>query len=113
MIPKLLVATAPEVPGISAQDFFRRKINAAIHRLENVGGDLRKNGRVFSRSFRFVDRLVFFFAGERGERASRHAGAASIETKEGGPRCQQYLHRAIIDMSIAKRVARKFLRQIP
>jgi hypothetical protein len=48
VIPKMLVASAPEVPGIAAHDFLRRKINAAIHRLENVGSDLRKIGRAFS-----------------------------------------------------------------
>src|SRR5262245_55320127 len=42
VIPKKLVAAAPEVPGIAAHDFFPRKINAAIHRLENICGDLRE-----------------------------------------------------------------------
>src|SRR6266567_3802978 len=65
VIPKVLVASTPEVPGIAAHDFLRRKINAAIHRLENVGSDLRKICRAFSRRFSFVDRLVFFAAGKR------------------------------------------------
>ena len=64
VIPKMLVASAPEVPGIAAHDFLRRKINAAIHRLENVGSDLRKIGRAFSCRFSFVDGLVFFAAGK-------------------------------------------------
>jgi len=64
VIPKLLVASAPEVPSIAAHDFLRRKVNAAIHRLENVGSDLRKIGRAFSCRVSFVDGLVFFAAGK-------------------------------------------------
>ena len=62
VIPKMLVAATPEVPGVAAHDFFRRKSNAAIHWLENVCGDLRKIGRAFACGFSFVDRL-FFAAG--------------------------------------------------
>src|SRR4029077_6227462 len=65
VIPKMLIASAPKVPGIAAHDFRWRKINAAIHRLENVCGDLRKVCRAFSCCFSFVDRLVFFAAGKR------------------------------------------------
>src|SRR5262245_22495449 len=63
VIPKKLVAAAPEVPGVAAHDFFRRKINAAIHRLENVCSDLRKISRAFSCRFSFVDWL-FLAAGK-------------------------------------------------
>ena len=44
MIPKLLVACASWVPGVATHNFLLRKINAAIHRLENIGSDLREIG---------------------------------------------------------------------
>src|SRR4029077_15781491 len=44
VIPKMLVASAPEVPGIAPHDFLRRKINAAIHRLVKVCSGFWKNG---------------------------------------------------------------------
>ena len=85
----MLVACAPEVPRIAAHDFFRRKINGAIHRLENVGSDLRKIGCCFSCRFRFIDRLVLFAAGECEQRARSDVGSESIETEKVPPRCQQ------------------------
>src|SRR5882672_10479154 len=108
VIPKMLVASAPEVPGIAAHDFLRRKINAAIHRLENVGSDLRKIGRPFSSRFSFVDRLVFFAAGKHKQSANTEAGSDSTEAEKMAPRWQHCLHRVSIDTLRAKRVARKF-----
>jgi hypothetical protein len=61
---KVLVTTAPQVPGIATHEFRRRKINATIHRLENVGSNLRKIGGCFPGRFRFVNWLVFPAAGK-------------------------------------------------
>ena len=47
LIPKVLVTTAPQIPGIATHDFRWRKINATIHWLENVGSNLRKIGGCF------------------------------------------------------------------
>src|SRR6476469_5529090 len=108
VIPKMLVASAPEVPRIAAHDFLRRKINTAIHWLENVCSDLREIGRAFSSRFRFVDRLVLFAAGKREQGAQTNATSDSTETEKIAPRWQHCLHRVIIDTSLVNRVARKF-----
>src|SRR5262245_43413930 len=108
VIPKMLVASAPEVPGIAAHDFLRRKIDAAVHRLEDVGSDLRKIGGVFSCRFCFVDRLAFFAAGKREHGAQTDAGSDSTEAEKMGPRWQHCLHRVSIDKPREKLVARKF-----
>jgi hypothetical protein len=108
VIPKMFVASAPKVPGVAAHDCLGRKINAAIHRLENVCGDLREIGRAFSRRFGFVDRLVFFAAGKYEERAHSNARSDSRETEKMTPRWQHCLHRVIIDTSLLNLVARKF-----
>ena len=71
----MLIAGAPEVPGIATHDFLGRKIDAAIHRFENVRGDLRKIGSGFSSRFRFVDWLVFSATGEREAQAGYKAGS--------------------------------------
>jgi hypothetical protein len=47
VIPKMLVASAPEIPCIAAHDFLRRKINASVHRLENVCSHLGKSAVLF------------------------------------------------------------------
>src|SRR5262245_4650946 len=104
----MLVASAPEVPGVATHDFLRRKTNPAIHRFENVGSDLRKIGRAFSRGFGFVDRLVLLAADKRKQNANTDARSDSSETEKMTHRFQQYLHRAIIDTVLVNRVARKF-----
>ncbi len=68
-IPKMLVAAAPKIPGVAAHDFLRRKIDATIHRFEDVGRDLWKIGGRFTSRFRFIDWFVFFAAGKREKRA--------------------------------------------
>src|SRR5213596_119238 len=113
MIPKVLVATAPEIPSVAPHDLLGRKIDAAIHRLEDVGRDLRKIGGCFSGGFRFVDRFGLPAAGKTEQRAADDAGSDSGETEKIVPGWQQCLHRNIIDMSLANDVARKFLSQIP
>jgi hypothetical protein len=80
LIPKVLVTTAPQVPGIAAHDFRLRKINAAVHRLENVISDLRKISGCFPGRFRFVNWLVFPAAGKTEQCACNHAVSDSGET---------------------------------
>ena len=60
LIPKVLVTTAPQVPGVAAHDFLGRKIEAAIHRLENISSNLREIGCCQAGSCGLVHRLVFF-----------------------------------------------------
>ena len=108
VIPKMLVASAPEVPRVAAHDFLRRKINASIHRLENVCSDLRKICGAFSCRFSFVYRLVFFAAGKYEQGAHANARSDSSETEKMAPRWQHCLHRVVIDTSFVNRVARKF-----
>jgi len=108
VIPKMLVASAPEVPGIAAHDFLWREIDAAIHRFENVRSDLWKIGCAFSCCFSFVDRLAFLATPKREQGAHTDTESDSIETEKMAPRFQQCLHRAIIDTSLLNRLARKF-----
>ena len=54
MIPEMLVAAAPEIPGVAAHDLVRRERNPAIHRLEDVGRDLREIGGRQAGEFGFV-----------------------------------------------------------
>src|SRR5437588_10677875 len=112
-IPKVLVATAPEIPSVAPHDLLGRKIDAAIQRLEDLDRDLRKIGGRFSGGFRFVDRFGLPAAGKTEQRAADEAGSDSGETEKIVPGWQQCLHRNIIDMSLANGVARKFLSQIP
>ena len=69
LIRKMLVTTAPEIPGIATHDFLWRKINAAVHRLENVGSNLRKISGCFPGRFCFVNWLVFLATARREQRA--------------------------------------------
>src|SRR5438132_492758 len=108
LIPKMLVTTAPEIPGIATHDFLWRKINAAVHRLENVGSNLRKISGCFPGRFCFVNWLVFPATAKREQRASDDAESDSGDTEKIAPGWQQYLHRTIIDTSLANCVARKF-----
>jgi hypothetical protein len=108
VIPKTLVATAPEVPSVAPHDFYRRKIDAAIHWLENVGSDLRKIDGTFAGCFRFIDRLIFHATGKRKQRARDEIVSDSVETEKIGASCQQYLHRTIIDTLVGRFLARKF-----
>jgi hypothetical protein len=55
---------------IATHDFLWRKIDAAIHRLEDVDRDLRKIGGSFSGCLRLVDWFVLTAAGKREQRAS-------------------------------------------
>ena len=113
MIPKVLVAAAPEIPSVAPHDLLGRKIDAAIQRLEDVDRDLRKIGGRFSGSLRFVDGLGLPAAGEPKQRAADDAGSDPGETEKIVPRWQQCLHRNIIDTCLVDRVARKFLGHFP
>jgi hypothetical protein len=104
----MLIAPAPEVPGVTAHDFLRRQIDAAIHRFENVCSDLRKIGSGFSSRFCLVDWLIFSAAGKHEKRACDQAASDPGETEKIALGLEERLHRAIIDMSFAKRVARQF-----
>src|SRR4029450_3294031 len=105
----MLISGAPEVPGIATNDFLRRKINAAIHRFENVRGDLRKIGSGFSSRFRFVCWLVFFATGKCQGQAGASADSGAGETEKIAFSLEERLHRAIIDISPANREARTIL----
>jgi hypothetical protein len=107
-IPKMLVASAPEIPSITAHDFLWRKIDAAIHRFENIGSDLRKIGSRQASRFRFVNRLVFLAARESENRACTQATSDSSETENLTSGWQQCLHRATSDTFLVNLVARKF-----
>ena len=102
----MLVACAPEVPGIAPHDFLRRQIDPAVHRFENVGSDSRKIRRSFSSRFRLVDWLVFFATGDCQEKAGNKTDSDRGETEKIALGLEESLHRAIIDISLANRVAR-------
>src|SRR6058998_1925749 len=108
----MLVASAPEVPCVAPHDFLRRKVNAPVHRLENVRSDLRKICRAFSCGFSFVDRLVFFAAGKHEHAVHTNAKSDSSETEKMAPRWQHCLHRVIIDTSSVNRVTTKLWKQL-
>jgi hypothetical protein len=105
----MLIARAPEVPSIATHDLLRRKIHAAIHRFENVRGDLRKIGSGFSSRFRFVGWLVFFATGKCQGQAGANADSGPGETEKIAFSLEERLHRAIIDISPANREARTIL----
>jgi hypothetical protein len=108
-VPEVLVAARPEIPRVASHNFFRPKLDAAIHRFENIGGNLRKIGGRFSSRLRVVDWLVFLATAKRQHYAANDAGSDSGETEKiatGG--WQQHLHRATIDTPLANGVARKF-----
>src|SRR5207248_11096602 len=104
----MLIACAPEVPGIATHDFLRRQINAAIHRFENVRGVLRKIGSRFSSRFRFVGWLVLFAAGKGQGQAGAKAYPGRDEKGKMEFSMEERLHRAIIDISRPNREARQF-----
>jgi hypothetical protein len=104
----MLVAPAPEVPCVSPHDFLGREIDAAIHRLEDVGGYLRKIGGTFTGCFRLVDGLVFRAAAESDEHACKEPASDSRETENVPFAFSQRIHGATIDMLIASFLARKF-----
>ena len=106
MIPKMLIPTAPEVPGVAPHDFLGREVNAAIHWLEDVGNDLRKIGGTFAGGFRFIDGLVFRAADE--SHARKKPASDSRETEKVVSSFSQRLHRATIDMLAGSFLARKF-----
>ena len=107
----MLIACAPEVPSIATHDLLRRKINAAIHRFENVRGDLRKIGSGLSSRFRFVDWLVFFATGKRHGQKGDKADSGRGETAKIAFGLEERLHRAIIDISPTNREARTILKR--
>ena len=74
MIPEMLVAAAPEVPGVAAHDLVRRERDPAIQRLENVGRDLRKIVRRKPGQFGFV---LGGFATARAKHGKQREGARS------------------------------------
>jgi hypothetical protein len=128
VIPKELITSAPQNPGISPADFIRRQvqrlqyavtvgvhcsIRTHVHLPEVVVIVGRKIGGRFAGGFRFINNFVFPAAGKNQKRARKQATADSSETEKIGPRSQQRLQRTNIDMSLANRVARKFRRQIP
>ena len=57
------------------------KRDAAIHRLENVGRDLREIGSRYAGSLRFIDRLDFFAAGNSERSAADQSRSDSDETE--------------------------------
>jgi hypothetical protein len=69
---------------------------------------LRKIGSGFSSRFRLVDWLVFFATGKCEGQAGEKAGSDPVETEKIALGLEERLHRAIIDMFVAKRVARQF-----
>ena len=102
----MLVAPGPEVPCVSPHDFLGREIDAAIHRLEDVGGYLRKISGTFAGCFSLIDRLVFRAADQ--SHARKKPVSDSRETENMVPAFSQRLHRATIDMLIVSVLARKF-----
>src|SRR2546428_5203326 len=62
-VPEVLVAARPEIPRVAPHNFFRRKLDAAIHRFENIGGNLWKIGGRLASRLRFIYRLVFVATG--------------------------------------------------
>jgi len=93
---------------IAAHDFLWRKINAAVHRLENVVSDLREVGSCFAGRFRFVNWLVFLAAGKNDNRACNEAASDSREAEKIVSGFPERLHRAIIDTLVESFLARKF-----
>ncbi len=75
MIPEMLVAAAPEIPSVAAHNLVRRELDAAIHRLEDVGRDLREIVRREPGKFGFV--FGRRFAAARGEEKKEGQGARS------------------------------------
>src|SRR5205814_7641582 len=72
MIPENFGAAAPNVPGIASHDFVLRELNAAIHRLEDIRGDLREVRRGFASELRLVlDQCFFFFVAAGWENKQR------------------------------------------
>src|SRR5262249_15908697 len=82
VIPKILLARAPQVPGIATHDFLGRQIDATIHRFENVRGDLWKIGSGFFSRFRLVNGLVFFATRKRKGQTGDKAGSYPNEKKK-------------------------------
>lgn len=106
VIPKMLVAAAPEVPSVAPHDFLGREIDAAVHWFKNIGGDLRKVGGTFAGCLRLVDGLAFRATDE--SHARKKPAPDSRETENIVPAFSQRLHRATIDMMVWCLLARKF-----
>jgi hypothetical protein len=104
----MLVACAPKIPGVAAHDLLGRKIDAAIHRFENIGRDLGKIGSRQASRFRLVDWLVFLAAGKSQKCAGTQATSDSSEAENITSGWQQCLHRATSDTFLVNLVARKF-----
>ena len=84
-------------------------MNAAIHRLENVGSDLRKIGSGFSGRFRLVNWLVLSAAREREQHTRDEIAADSSEAERLASGWEEYLHRPLIHICLVNLVARKIL----
>jgi len=84
-------------------------MNAAVHRLENVGSDLRKIGSAFSGRFRLVNWLVFSAAREREQHTRDEIAADSSEAERLASGWEEYLHRPLIHICLVNLVARKIL----
>src|SRR5206468_12728050 len=97
MIPKVLVATAPEIPSVAPHDLLGRKIDAAIQRFEDVDRDLRKVGGRFSGGFRFVDRFGLPAASKTEQCAADEAGSDSRETERIVPGWRECRDRDSVD----------------
>jgi hypothetical protein len=104
----MLIAPAPKIPGVAAHYFLGRKIDAAIHRFENIGSDLWEIGSRQAGRFRFVDWLVFLAARESENRARTQTTSDSSETENIISGWQQRRHRALIDTFFVSPIARKF-----
>ena len=83
-----------------------RQVDAAIHRFKNIRGDLRKILGGFSRCFRLVDWLVFSATGECQRQQGAETDSDPDETEKIAFGLEERLHRAVIDISLAKREAR-------
>src|SRR5438067_623048 len=69
----MVVPRAPKIPGVAPHDLLRRQGNAAVHRLEDVRGDLREIGGGLAGQLGFIFRHDrFFFPPAAGDQEKRH-----------------------------------------
>src|SRR6266516_1517957 len=86
-VPEVLVAARPQIPRVTAHDFLRRKLDAVIHSLENIGSNLGEVRRRFTRSLCVIDRLIFFAAAqEQAENQRAATGCSDAEMFHWSPR---------------------------
>src|SRR4030095_839974 len=87
-VPKLLGATAPKVPGITALDFVGRQLDAAVHGLEDVKRNFWKVFKLAPTAI-IEQRVHFLSAAGAGE---GHEG----EKHEPGENCIFYFHSGLL-----------------